>query len=72
MDNIQNGHLQYWRLTQKTRKESHKSVKVCRHIPLVILKHPRRGAQKHLKQEVSYGQNSKWTSTVLAIDSKDS
>ena len=68
MDKIQNGRLQYWRLSQKTTKESHKSITFGTHVPWVILKHPRRGAQKNLKQEVSYGQNSKWPPTVLAID----
>ena len=71
MDKIQNGRLQYWRLAQKTTKESHKSIIFGTHVPWVILKHPRRGAQKNLKQEVNYGQNSKWPPTVLAIDSKD-
>ena len=70
MDKIQNGRLQYWRLTQKTTTESHKSMKMCTHVPWVILKHPRRSAQRNLKQEVSYRQNSKWPPTVLAIDSK--
>ena len=48
-----------------------KSTKFGTRVPWVILKHPRRGAQKNLKQEVSHGQNSKWPTTVLAIDSKD-
>ena len=43
-----------WRLTQKTTKESHKSIQFGTHVPWVILKHPRRGAQNFLKQEVSY------------------
>ena len=71
MDKIQNGCLQYCQLTLKTTKESHKSIKCGTHVPLVIPKHPRRDAQNNLKQEVSYGQNSKWPPTVLAIDSKD-
>ena len=68
MDKFQNGLLQYWRFTQKTTKESHKSIKCGIHVPWVILKHPRRSAQINLKQEVSYGQHSKWPPTVLAIE----
>ena len=73
MDKIQNGRLQCWQFTQKTTKESHKSIIFGTHVPWVILKHPRSGAQNNLKQEVSYCQNSKWpltALTVLAIDSK--
>ena len=54
MDKIQNGRLQYWQLIQKTTKESLKSIRVGTHVAWVILKHPRRGAQNNLKQEVSY------------------
>ena len=53
MDKIQNGRLQYWRLTQKTTKESHKSAQFGTHVPWFILKHPRRGAQMKLEQELS-------------------
>ena len=70
MDKIQNGRLQDWRLSQKTRKESHKRLKCGTHVPWVIPKHPRRGAQNNLKQGVSYRQNLKWPSTVLAITQK--
>ena len=55
----------------KKRYALDKSTKIGTHVPLVILKHPRRGAQKNLKQEVSYGQNSKWPPIGLAIGSKD-
>ena len=54
MDKIQNGHPQYWRLIQKTTKESHKSIRFGTHVPWVILKHPRRSAQNNMKHEVSY------------------
>ena len=54
MDKIQNGRPQYWRLTQKTTKESHKSIQFGTHVLWVILKHPRRDAQRNLKQEVNY------------------
>ena len=60
MDKIQR------RFTQKTTKESHKSIIFGTHVPWVILKHPRTGAQNNLKQEVLF-TNLKWPTTVPTI-----
>ena len=53
------------------RYAADKSMKFDTEVPWVIQKHPRRGAQKNLIQEVSYGQNSKWPLKLLTVDSKD-